>query len=117
MREARHGFSLLSDLGEEPEEGYERVVRSRKRQRRSTGGMSQPSENPKNSEYIPKMSKDEFKVLATDDKLVTLFELMSSVATLFKFSNSAFLVRFYKNSFFTPAAKIKYINFQKYSCI
>ena len=79
MREARHGFSLLGDLGEEPEDGYERVVRGRKRQRRSTGGMSQPPENPQNSENVRKMSKDEFKELATDDKLVTLFELMSSV--------------------------------------
>ena len=35
------------------------------------------------------------------------------VATLIKFSNSAFLVRFYKNSVFTPAAKIKYISFKK----
>ena len=39
------------------------------------------------------------------------------LATLIKFSNSAFLVRFYKSSVFTPAAKIKYISFQKYSCI
>ena len=79
MREARHGFSLLGDLGEEPEDGSEMVVRSRKRQRRSTGDMSQPPENPQNSENVRKMSKDEFKELATDDKLVTLFELMSSV--------------------------------------
>lgn len=61
MSGARHGFSLLGDLGEEPEEGYERVVRGRKRQRRSTGGMSKTSESPKSSESVRKCPRMNLK--------------------------------------------------------
>lgn len=55
-----------------------RTVSRRKRQRRSTGGTPY---SPQSKETLVNISEREFKALPTDDKLVTLFKLMSSVGS------------------------------------
>ena len=51
----------------------------RKRMRHSTGGRSQVENQHENQLNIPK-STDEFKKLNTDDKLVTMFTMLSNVS-------------------------------------
>ena len=76
----RNRFSQLSDMGEEPDDDFQSVPRRRnKRQRRSTGNTSGTLLTPKHAGLYSDISKDDFRALPTDDKLVTLFELMNNV--------------------------------------
>ena len=73
-------FSRLADGTDGTDEGahWTRVERN-KRQRRSTGGFF----NQKNTyESQFSLSTEDFKALPTDDKLVTLFELMTNVGSV-----------------------------------
>ena len=70
-------FSRLTDAGDEEHAPWNRVERQ-KRQRRSTGGTFEQSRTHE-SQY--KLSIHKFKELPTDDKLVTLFELMTNVGS------------------------------------
>ena len=83
MGEPRHRFSQLpqfGDVGDDDDEmaGEFRTVSRPKRQRRSTGGTPY---SPQSKEILVNISEREFKALPTDDKLVTLFKLMSSVGS------------------------------------
>ena len=83
MGEPRHRFSQLpqfGDVGDDDDEmaGEFRTVSRRKRQRRSTGRTPY---SPQSKEILVNISEREFKALPTDDKLVTLFKLMSSVGS------------------------------------
>lgn len=81
MGEPRHRFSQLpqfGDVGDDEMTGEFRTVSRRKRQRRSTGGTPY---SPQPKEILVNISEGEFKALPTDDKLVTLFKLMSSVGS------------------------------------
>ena len=70
-------FSRLAD-GTDEGAHWTRVERN-KRQRRSTGGTF----NQKNTyESQFSLSTEDFKALPTDDKLVTLFELMTNVGSV-----------------------------------
>ena len=78
---ASNRFSLLGNPDEEPNDGFQTVYRRSKRQRISTGGSSQSPPTFSLLESKLKMSKNDFKALQTDDKLVTLFELMTCVGS------------------------------------
>ena len=73
-------FQLLSD---EAADGEQWITHKGKRRRRSTGGTG--SFNPNmpglNTDSVPRLTEREFKELPTDDKLVTLFNLMTNVNT------------------------------------
>ena len=76
----RNRFSQLSDMGEEPDDDFQSVPRRRnKRQRRSTGNTSGTLLTPQHAGLYSDISKDDFRALQTDDKLVTFFELMNNV--------------------------------------
>ena len=70
-------FSRLTGAGDDEHAPWTRVERQ-KRQRRSTDGIFEQSRTHE-SQY--KLSIHEFKELQTDDKLVTLFELMTNVGS------------------------------------
>ena len=65
-------------FNEGPEDGDEDwILKDNKRRRRSTGGTF--NKNSKDSQNMPeKMSTHEFKAMSTDEKLVKLFELMTT---------------------------------------
>lgn len=69
-------FSRLANIEGDSDDGFQTVTRRHKRQRRSTGGTSY---SPEFSDSQFKLTKEEFKALPADDKLVKLFELMTSV--------------------------------------
>lgn len=69
-------FSRLTNVEGDSDDGFQTVTRRFKRQRRSTGGTSY---SPEFSDSHLKLTKEEFKALPADDKLVKLFELMTSV--------------------------------------
>lgn len=69
-------FSRLTNVEGDSDDGFQTVTRRSKRQRRSTGGTTY---SPEFSDSHLKLTKDEFKALPADDKLVKLFELMTSV--------------------------------------
>ena len=57
------------------------IIQDNKRRRRSTGGTIN-SKSLKEMNVGQNITKAEFKAMSTDDKQVTLFELMSSVGTI-----------------------------------
>ena len=68
-------YQLLSEGPEDGDENW--ILKGNKRRRRSTGGTFNKSS--KESQNMPeKMSTHEFKAMSTDEKLVKLFELMTT---------------------------------------
>ena len=68
-------YQLLSEGPEDGDEDW--ILKDNKRRRRSTGGTFNKSS--KESQNMPeKMSTHEFKAMSTDEKLVKLFELMTT---------------------------------------
>lgn len=65
---------LDSELG-----GVWQVQSGRKRHRRSTGGTFTPSYS---KETVCRIDKEEFKKMSTDNKLVSIFEIMTSFGSL-----------------------------------
>ena len=75
-RGADNRFSRLAD--DDDGDNWARVER-KKRQRRSTGGTYQPS-SVTDTQF--KVTKEQFKSFDTDEKLVTLFDLLTSVGNI-----------------------------------
>lgn len=73
-------FDILSRETADDDDG-EWIVQDNKRRRRSTGGTFN-SKSLKELNIGQAITKAEFKAMSTDDKLVTLFELMSSLGTI-----------------------------------
>ena len=75
----RHGKSGDVDALADDDGGVFHTVTRHKRHRRSTGGTFQTQYK---KETVCKISKDQFKKMSTDDKLVSLFEIMSQLGSV-----------------------------------